>query len=214
MDLISHQLDWLIFILKILVSVLCGISIGIEREILKKPAGIKTNSLICLGAALFTHFSMSVSGGDPTRVAAQVVSGIGFIGAGTIIHSKKGIEGLTSAAIVFVNASIGMLIGGGFFAYGILSTIILLILFTALRHIRIQHQQNSYHIFITAASYEPIETLLTKFDTLNCVIQTKKIEKTQKILSASINYSTSPLQQHQLISFLHTLNGVISFKQT
>jgi putative Mg2+ transporter-C (MgtC) family protein len=121
------------FLLKALLAIACGGLIGVEREIKQKPAGFRTNILICVGSALFMWLSIHVgldlaSGrGDPGRIAAQVVTGIGFIGAGTILHSRGHITGLTSAAMIWVVAAIGMAIGGGYHAVAILATLLILL---------------------------------------------------------------------------------------
>lgn len=111
---------WMPIGFKVVLAILCGGLIGLERELKHKPAGLRTNILICLGSALFTILSVLMSRssdgfpGDPTRVAAQIVSGIGFLGGGIILQSGGGITGLTSAATVWVVAAIGMGIGLGF----------------------------------------------------------------------------------------------------
>lgn len=99
----------------LLVAVVLGGAIGLERELRGKAAGLRTNILICLGATLFTHLSVHLAGpsGDPGRIAAQVVTGIGFLGAGTILHSKGTIAGLTSAATIWLVAAIGVAVGAG-----------------------------------------------------------------------------------------------------
>lgn len=115
------------------VAVLCGGVIGLERERRGKPAGFRTNILICLGAALYMLVGELVAaaqktpGLDPTRIAAQVVSGIGFLGAGTIVHARGAVIGLTSAATIWVVAGIGLLIGAGFPALGLLATLLVLL---------------------------------------------------------------------------------------
>src|SRR5690242_865263 len=106
------------FVPKILFAILCGGLVGLERELKNKPAGIKTNILICVGSALFTSISLLMSAsladtghyGDPSRVAAQIVSGIGFLGGGTIIQTRGTILGLTTAATIWTVAAIGMCI--------------------------------------------------------------------------------------------------------
>jgi putative Mg2+ transporter-C (MgtC) family protein len=121
------------FFLKALLAIVCGGLIGIEREIKQKPAGFRTNILICMGSALFMWLSIHVGldlsavRGDPGRIAAQVVTGIGFIGAGTILHSRGHITGLTSAAMIWVVSAIGMAIGGGFRTVAVLSTALILV---------------------------------------------------------------------------------------
>ena len=102
-------------IIKILLALVLGGTLGMERQYHDKPAGYATNCLICLGAMLFTILSeqMGQQGGDPGRIAAQVVTGLGFIGAGSILRDGNKISGLTTAAGVWLVAAIGMAIGYG-----------------------------------------------------------------------------------------------------
>lgn len=106
-------------LLRLLLAAVLGGAIGVEREISSKPAGFRTNLLICVGAALLTELSVSVAraadpmamNGDPGRIAAQIVSGIGFLGAGTIIQARGSVVGLTTAATLWVVAAIGIAVG-------------------------------------------------------------------------------------------------------
>jgi len=111
-----------------LAAVLGGI-IGLERELKRKPAGLRTNMFICFGSAMFTILSTELAGafgvGDHTRIAAQIIPGIGFIGAGSILHDKGGVSGITTAATIFVVASIGMAVGGGLYVLAIFSTMLI-----------------------------------------------------------------------------------------
>ena len=86
-------------LLQLVLATLLGGAIGLERELGGKPAGLRTNILICIGSVLYTKLSIALAGGtaDPTRVAAQIVTGVGFIGAGTILHARGAVVGLTSA---------------------------------------------------------------------------------------------------------------------
>lgn len=122
------------FLPKALLAIACGGLIGVEREMKKKPAGFRTNILICLGSMLFMWLSNEVAfslvpghTGDPGRIAAQVVTGIGFLGAGTIIQSRGHIRGLTSAAMIWVVSAIGMAIGAGFRTIGVVTTALILV---------------------------------------------------------------------------------------
>ena len=101
---------------RLLLSFALGTAVGLEREISDKPAGLRTNVLICLGSTLFTLVSLKMAGPmtDPTRIAAQVVSGIGFLGAGAILRDGEHITGLTTAATIFIVAAIGMAVGFGY----------------------------------------------------------------------------------------------------
>jgi putative Mg2+ transporter-C (MgtC) family protein len=107
---------------KLALAIILGGGIGLEREIKAKPAGLRTNILICVGAVVLTDVSMRIGLldggpriGDPARLAAQIVSGIGFIGAGTIMQGGGTVTGLTSAATIWVVAALGIAIGAGFF---------------------------------------------------------------------------------------------------
>jgi putative Mg2+ transporter-C (MgtC) family protein len=100
---------------RLVLAAAIGGLIGAERELRRKSAGFRTNILIAVGAAVFTITGIAITppGGDTTRIAAQVVTGIGFLGAGTILHTRDRVHGLTTAAIVWVNAALGVAAGGG-----------------------------------------------------------------------------------------------------
>ena len=102
-------------ILRLALAAALGGAIGLEREYHHKPAGLRTNMLIALGSALFSILSVELGAGtgSPDRIAAQVVTGIGFLGAGAILRSGENIHGLTTAATIWVNAAIGMAAGLG-----------------------------------------------------------------------------------------------------
>jgi putative Mg2+ transporter-C (MgtC) family protein len=123
-----------ISLLRLVLAAILGGAIGLERELKHRPAGLRTNLFICLGAAMFTLLSDGLALkflGDHTRIAAQIIPGIGFIGAGSILHSRGDlVTGITSAATLFVVASVGMAVGGGLYLTAIFATgLILLCLF-------------------------------------------------------------------------------------
>jgi len=109
---------------RLLTAALLGMVLGIEREMRQKDAGLRTNILIAVGAALFTLMSIEMSGpyGDPGRIAAQIVTGIGFLGAGAIMRTDTGVQGLTTAATVWVNAAVGVAAGGGSYHLAFIAT--------------------------------------------------------------------------------------------
>jgi len=129
--------------IKLLVSTVLGGAIGFEREIAGKPAGLRTNILICVGAALFTHLSIHIAQigftpdgrpyGDTTRIAAQIVSGIGFLGAGAILHAHGAVVGLTTAASIWVVAAVGSAIGAGAYVEGIGTSVLIVLVLVGLR---------------------------------------------------------------------------------
>jgi putative Mg2+ transporter-C (MgtC) family protein len=104
--------------LRLALAAALGGAIGLEREYRHKPAGLRTNMLIALGSALFSVMSVQLGSGagSPDRIAAQVVTGIGFLGAGAILRSGENIHGLTTAVTIWVNAAIGMAAGLGAYA--------------------------------------------------------------------------------------------------
>jgi uncharacterized membrane protein YhiD involved in acid resistance len=120
---------------RLLLAALLGGIIGLERELRHKPSGLRTNMLISLGAALFTIISYEMAGnvgGDHTRIAAQIIPGIGFIGAGVVIRDRGTIMGITSAATIFVMASVGMACGSGMEVTAIFTTLMLLVVLVLL----------------------------------------------------------------------------------
>ena len=126
-----------------MLATLLGGAIGLEREIAGKPAGLRTNILICLGAALFTHLSIYIAEvgftpdgrpyGDTTRIASQIVSGIGFLGAGAILHAHGAVLGLTTAATIWVVAAVGAAIGAGAYVEGIGTSLVIILVLVGLR---------------------------------------------------------------------------------
>lgn len=122
----------------VLAAILGGI-IGLERELKKRRAGIRTNMFICFGAALFTVLSRGIAAepSDYTRIAAQIIPGIGFIGAGSILHTRGLTTGLTTAATLFVVASVGMAAGGGLYLTAIFATGVVLIALYSLGHLEV-----------------------------------------------------------------------------
>jgi len=127
----SLRLDLLV---ELVLAVVMGGAIGVERELKGKPAGLRTNILICVGATLFTSLSLKLSGGrgDPARIAAQILPGVGFIGAGTILHTRGSVTGLTSAATIWIVAAIGMAVGSGAYVEAVGTTILVVIVLQGL----------------------------------------------------------------------------------
>jgi putative Mg2+ transporter-C (MgtC) family protein len=120
--------------LRLLLAAGLGAAIGVEREIRQKPAGLRTNILIALGSALFVAVSIAFAhaGGTPDRIAAQVVTGIGFLGGGAILRSGTSVHGMTTAATIWVNAAVGMAAGAGLYAIAIAATTLALVVLAVL----------------------------------------------------------------------------------
>ena len=158
-------------ILKLLMAMFCGGAIGFERELSRKAAGLRTNVLICMGAALYMIVSRHISGGapytDPARLVAQVVTGIGFLGAGVIMQSRGSITGLTTAATIFLVGALGISIGEGMFGIAAISTALIIGVLVLLR--RVEHQiilrKRLFHY--TLKTGDPAELLEQLMDNLD-----------------------------------------------
>jgi putative Mg2+ transporter-C (MgtC) family protein len=138
------ELSWLDLLVRLAVAGILGGAIGAERELREHDAGLRTHTLVAVGAALFTivsayawtDFSFSSQNGvtyDPTRIAAQIVTGIGFLGAGAIIRQGLSIRGLTTAASLWVVAAIGMASGAGYYSGAVITTVVVLLSLWPLR---------------------------------------------------------------------------------
>lgn len=127
-------------IVPLLIASLLGIIVGIEREAIKKEAGIKTYALVTLGSALFTVISFDPHFQDPSRIIAQIITGIGFIGAGIIIFHQNKIHGLTTAAGLWVMAGVGVATGMKYYTLSVASTILVLFILFVLRKLKIEER--------------------------------------------------------------------------
>jgi putative Mg2+ transporter-C (MgtC) family protein len=136
---------------RLLLAATLGGLIGLEREFKHRAAGLRTNMFICFGAALFTVLSRGLAAepGDYTRIAAQIIPGIGFIGAGSILHTRGLTSGLTTAATIFVVASVGMAAGGGLYLTAIFAAGMLLLSLFLLGHL-----EETFNIKLLVSSYE------------------------------------------------------------
>jgi putative Mg2+ transporter-C (MgtC) family protein len=140
-------------LLKILLSAILGGIIGLEREISHKGAGLRTNILIAIGSTLLTilSFKFAILGKnvDPSRIAAQIVTGIGFLGAGAIIQARFSIHGLTTAASIWTVSAIGISVGSGYYLISFLITIFVIIILTFFKYIsKIIEKQKNMFVYI------------------------------------------------------------------
>jgi putative Mg2+ transporter-C (MgtC) family protein len=137
-------------VIKLLLALLVGGLIGAERESRDKAAGFRTIILICVGATLFTIFSIRIGGAeDPVRIAANIVSGIGFLGAGAILRGEERVVGLTTASVIWLTAALGMGIGGGHYLLsGAAAVIVLIVLwvFPIVEGRITRETQRTYHV--------------------------------------------------------------------
>jgi len=147
---------------RLIVAAVLGAAIGLEREFKHRPTGLRTVMFICFGSAMFTILSDRLAGpdvADRTRIAAQIITGIGFIGGGAILHDKGSVSGLTSAATIFVAAGIGMAAGGGLYETAIFSTILVLISLLLLGEV-----ETRFNLKPITVSYDVISTTCESSD--------------------------------------------------
>ncbi|MGL4572793.1 MAG: MgtC/SapB family protein [Clostridium sp.] len=173
------------FFLRIIIAGILAGFIGLEREMNSKEAGFRTHFLVGVGSALLMVVSkygfsdVLYSTGfklDPSRVAAQVVSGISFLGAGTIFLEKKVVKGLTTAAGIWTTAAIGLAVGAGMYLVGILSTFIVLIVLEVLQRLSRLHFLKAFDVTIKLSSY-PDEEIMNILSDANFSISRLKTDK-------------------------------------
>jgi putative Mg2+ transporter-C (MgtC) family protein len=130
---------------RLLLAAALGAIVGLEREYRRKPAGLRTNILIALGSALFTTMSLEIGTaiGAPDRIAAQIVTGIGFLGAGAILRSGRSVHGMTTAATIWVNAAVGMAAGAGAFAIATVATLLTLVVLAVLEPVELYFERRA-----------------------------------------------------------------------
>jgi putative Mg2+ transporter-C (MgtC) family protein len=133
--------------LRLLLAAGLGAAVGVERELRRKPAGLRTNILIAVGSALFTTISiqLAATGGTPDRIAAQIVTGIGFLGAGAILRTGHSVQGMTTAATIWVNAAVGMAAGAGEYAMAAIATAITLVVLLVLLPLETYFERRAGH---------------------------------------------------------------------
>lgn len=196
-------------LLQLGLATLLGGAIGLERELGGKPAGLRTNILICIGSALYTQLSLALvpEGSDASRVAGQIVTGVGFIGAGTILHARGAVVGLTSAATIWVVAAIGVALGAGHYAEGLLATLVVLVVLQGLGRIEVVIERHSTKSHLTvharpdAAPLDELETVIRRTG-LTIVSHESRRENVDLVIDY---YLSGPKRLHDqvMIALLH-----------
>ena len=210
---------------RIFFALLCGGIIGLERELKNKVAGIKTNMLICVGSALYTSMSVLIpitqtqmhGPGDPGRIAAQIVSGIGFLGGGAIIQARGTIFGLTTAATIWVVAALGIAVGLGYYSFSVVTSFVVVFVLTGVTFLENSFlgRSNSFLIEITIdedsarirrgvnQALDKNELILDDFDIVG--------RGAGSVLR--VRYKGYPANHKKFVLDLWTMNGVREVKQ-
>ncbi|MBT3820958.1 MAG: MgtC/SapB family protein, partial [Nitrospinaceae bacterium] len=157
------------FVLRLIEAAVLGGLIGLERERNNQPAGLRTHIILCLGSALIMEVSMRIGDGSPTsdpgRIAAQVVSGIGFLGAGAIMRMGASVRGLTTAASIWTTAGIGLAVGAGFHVEAVAAVVIMLISLGVLKKVgRRISARRSFKVVEIYVSGEDEESIIPEFE--------------------------------------------------
>ena len=166
---VDGSLETLDYLLRLLGAVACGALIGLERAFKGKPAGLRTNTLICLGSCLIMLLSIKVAGdvglpADPGRIAAQVVTGVGFLGAGAIIRSRVSVAGLTTAATIWLVSALGLVIGYGQFVTAGISMLLLMVTLTLFdnieKQIEVSRQLHLLRVEVAPKAIRKVRTVI------------------------------------------------------
>ncbi|MBI1967840.1 MAG: MgtC/SapB family protein [Gemmatimonadetes bacterium] len=195
--------------LQLALATVLGGAIGLERELGGKPAGLRTNILICIGSALYTKLSITMASGtaDPTRVAAQIVTGVGFIGAGTILHARGAVVGLTSAATIWVVAAIGVALGAGYYLEACGTTLLVILVLQGLGRVEVlvERQAATSRVSIHARPepqvVEELETVVQRAG-LEIVRQTHRRENVDLVVEYELR-GPKRLHDQVMIALLH-----------
>jgi putative Mg2+ transporter-C (MgtC) family protein len=199
---------------RLLVAAFLGALVGVEREINRKAAGVRTNLLICLGCAFFTLLSAVLAGDanpDKGRVASNIVQGIGFLGAGLILHNRSRVSGLTSAASVFVVASIGMACGAGLYAAEPVATVIVIAALEVVGFLERRANLKIYSLVYEARGADQtriLASILSVTDSMNQRLTGVENSPIGELQRVSFSLTTSKRQHTRLREKLLTEPGI------
>ena len=190
-------------LLLIFISVFLGLCIGAEREYRNKSAGLRTFILVCFGSCLFTILSIKIGVSNPDRLAANIITGIGFLGAGVIFKGDNKIDGITTATTIWATASIGMAVGSGYVYLSLLGTVLVLLILSSLTYFQtyIDHLHKIREYKIAVSNRENLDYCeeLFKMNHLKFVVVKQQFSKgssnTTWIITGRNNHHENLIQQ-------------------
>jgi len=221
-------------LVRILLAALCGAFIGTERERKHRPAGMRTHMLVCVASALVMvaneQLILNYGSGDPTRMGAQVISGIGFLGAGTILINRHNrVKGLTTAAGLWASACVGLAVGGGYYLGGIVTSLLILVIFTKFRGIEkhinrtsrmmemnvVFENSRSLNSFISEVTNNDCNVIsLDLVDKSEQMAEEKVIADNKKQIHANLMIWLPTVNYHdQILQILESSKGVLSMEE-
>jgi putative Mg2+ transporter-C (MgtC) family protein len=203
------------FILKILLAAMLGGIIGLERELSHKEAGLRTNILIAIGSTLITILSFKIAAmsktADPARLTAQIVSGIGFLGAGAIIQARFAVHGLTTAATIWTVAAIGIAVGSGFYLVAFLVAIFVVIVLTVFKFL-LAYLEKQKQIYVYLISTEEKASLLVDIrqvlTELNVRYSSARLNRKDGGYEFELIFNTSENKNRDFIEKVMLIKGV------
>ena len=202
-------------IIKIAISFVLGAFLGMEREYRNKPAGFRTMIMITVGATLFTILSYRINSSTPDRIAANIITGIGFIGAGVIFKEGMKVSGMTTAATIWMASAVGMAVGYG--AYYLAGGVTLVMLFTLIMLSRLEvlfdrlHQVRFYKISFSANEFS-MEELQRKFAELDLHFHKDKEIKNREVITVFYKFSAKRKEFEVLNDYLMQNKMIIGFE--
>ncbi len=221
-----REMNLISIALRIFLAIICGGIIGIEREFKRRPAGFRTHILICMGASITTLTSQYLYlymnyYTDMARLGAQVIAGIGFIGAGTIIVTRrKRVKGLTTAAGLWTSAIVGLALGMGFYEAGIFASVLIFIAETIFSKLedKLLNKSREINLFTEYANKTSLENMLKVYRDVNVKVLNMEITRSPEsdnpnacaIFSLRLN---SQITAEAIIEKLNSIDGVISIEE-
>lgn len=206
------------FIFRVFVAALLGGIIGFEREYRAKEAGLRTHFLVAMGSALFmilsqfgfeSQLGMPTISLDPSRIASQVVTGIGFIGAGTIIFQKHVIKGLTTAAGLWVTSAIGLTCGSGMYLLAVTATLLVLLCLETIYFVLLRFGSRNISVTISTAERENINRVINRLRHDNVSMDSYEMKRQGDLFTVSMELKVKRNNyRNQIIEFMDKFDGV------
>jgi putative Mg2+ transporter-C (MgtC) family protein len=210
-------------VLRLALAAALGAAIGLERELREREAGLRTHLLVSLGSALFTvvsayGFHAFLSSGanvvraDPTRIAAQIVTGIGFLGAGAIIRQGLSVRGLTTAATLWVVAAIGLACGAGYYSAAVVTTVLVILTLWPLRvlafHLFLRFRPDRERLLVDLASGRSVAPVLEAVERTGARVESLEVTGDEERRSVAVEVDLPPGGQAETTGALSRLEGV------
>ncbi len=208
------QLNFASVLIRIFMATIAGSLIGLNRAKIGQPAGMRTHILVCIGATVVMLTGQYIyeryGTGDPTRLGAQVVSGIGFLGAGSIISDKEKVRGLTTAAGLWASACIGLALGVGFYFVAVVATMVEMIVLTWVKgwEQKLMPENVQFHLYMETRTTAAAETVIQKIEKMGVKIESVSVAKKKKSEFQKVVLSVHDMGRNKKEEVLRTLGNM------